>query len=109
MQSRGFLRSLRGVRAVSGKRPRKGAEKMGILNNFGDWMGFLKDRVAQAQGAGLDQQTIQSVAHQIGDYLAAEVEPRTPEQKLLKEMWQVANEQEQQAIANVVVKIVQKG
>ncbi|PTQ55909.1 MAG: YMFJ protein [Candidatus Carbobacillus altaicus] len=81
---------------------------MTVLNDFNQWTSFLKDRLNQAESMGMNEQTIQNVAHQIGDYLAESVDPKNKEQRLLADLWNVGTEQEQQALANMIVKFVKK-
>ncbi|MFC4183526.1 DUF3243 domain-containing protein [Saccharococcus thermophilus] len=81
---------------------------MSVLDNFEQWKDFLAERLQQAQQQGLSQQVISDVAYQIGDYLAEQVDPKNPEERLLADLWSVADEQEQHAIANMMVKLVQR-
>lgn len=80
---------------------------MSVLDNFETWKGFLANRLEQAQQQGMDQQTVSSLAAEVGDYLAESVEAKTGEEAALKELWNAASEQEQQALANVMIKLVQ--
>lgn len=80
---------------------------MGVLNNWEQWKDFLGDKLHQAQQAGLDQEVINNLAEEVGDYLASNVDPKNEQQRVLSDLWSVANEEEQQAIANVMVKLVQ--
>lgn len=80
---------------------------MSVLDNFEDWKDFLGDRLQNAKSQGMDQNVISDMAHQLGDYLASEVEPKNAQEKVLRDLWNVASEEEQQAIANVMVKLVQ--
>jgi len=68
----------------------------------------LADRLRVAESMGWSPQEITRRAAEIGDYLARHVEPRSPEQRLLKEMWEEADEREQQAIAGCLVKMIQR-
>ncbi|WP_020059072.1 DUF3243 domain-containing protein [Bacillus sp. 123MFChir2] len=79
---------------------------MSVLDNFEQWKGFLGERLDQAQEKGLDGGAISDMAYRIGDYLANEVEARNDQEKLLAELWKVADEQEQHIIANLMVKMV---
>ncbi|HEY8394511.1 MAG TPA: DUF3243 domain-containing protein [Thermaerobacter sp.] len=81
---------------------------MPVTDQFQQFARELSQRVRAAQSAGMSQDEIKARAQEIGDWLARAVEPRTPEQRLLKEMWQVANQQEQEAIASSLVKLVQR-
>ncbi|GLO66059.1 MULTISPECIES: DUF3243 domain-containing protein [Oceanobacillus] len=81
---------------------------MSILDNFDSWKGFLADRLEQAQANGADQKTISGLAAEVGDYLAQSVNAQNPEEEVLKELWNAASEEEQQALANTMIKLVQK-
>jgi nuclear transport factor 2 (NTF2) superfamily protein len=67
----------------------------------------LGQKVKVAKAAGMSQQDIQQHAQEIGDFLSSHYDPRSPEQRLLKELWSVSDRNEQQSIANAVVKLVQ--
>ncbi|TDQ39708.1 DUF3243 domain-containing protein [Aureibacillus halotolerans] len=82
---------------------------MSILDNFDSWKGFLGDRLEHAEGQGYDQKAISEIAFQIGGYLAEEVEGKNEEERILAELWKVADEKEQHAIANMMVKLVKQG
>lgn len=79
---------------------------MSVMDNFEEWKSFLEDRVNQARGIGMSDQTIKDVAYAIGDYLAQEIDPENREQRLLKELWDVSSEEEQQTLAEIMVKLV---
>ncbi len=80
---------------------------MSVLDNFDQWKSFLGERLEQAQDKGLDGGAVSDMAFRVGDYLANEVEGRNDQEKLLAELWKVADEQEQHTIANLMVKFVQ--
>jgi len=80
---------------------------MSILDNFETWKDFLANRIEQAQDRGMSQETIENLAHEVGDYLAQSVEAENPEVAVLRELWNSASEEEQQAIANSMIKLVQ--
>ncbi len=79
---------------------------MSILENFDTWKEFLADRLDQAEDQGMSQSTISNVAHEVGDYLSEHVDVKNKEAAVLKELWNVASEEEQQAIANTMIKLV---
>jgi len=80
---------------------------MSILDNWEQWKNFLGDRLNQAQNEGMDQSVIKDMAYQIGDYLANNVDPKNEQERVLADLWSVATEEEQHAIANMMVKLVQ--
>lgn len=81
---------------------------MSVLQNFDEWKKFLKDRVEQASDLGMDKATIQDLAYEIGDYLAKDVDPKNEQERLLKELWDVADENEQRVMADLMVKLVDR-
>ncbi|MEW9050734.1 MAG: DUF3243 domain-containing protein [Neobacillus sp.] len=80
---------------------------MSVLDNWKQWEDFLADRLHQAQDQGMSEGAISSLAYQIGDYLSTQVEPKNEQEKVLADLWSVASKEEQQAIANMMVKLVQ--
>lgn len=80
---------------------------MSVLDNFESWKDFLANRLDQAQDQGMSQQTVTNVAYEIGDYLAKSVDAKNDEQAVLRELWNAASKEEQQAIASAMVKLVQ--
>ena len=80
---------------------------MSVLDNWKQWEDFLADRLHQAQDSGMDKGAIGGLAFQIGDYLSSQVEPQNEQERTLSDLWSVASEEEQHAIANAMVKLVQ--
>ncbi|GED70163.1 hypothetical protein BRE01_38650 [Brevibacillus reuszeri] len=80
---------------------------MSILDNFRDWKEFLGDRVEQAKQAGMESETLENVAYQIGGYLAEQVDPKNDQERLLKQLWDAGDQQQKQALASLMVKLVQ--
>ncbi|MCL6449080.1 MAG: DUF3243 domain-containing protein [Armatimonadetes bacterium] len=70
------------------------------------WKRFLGQTVEFAGELGISRDRIVAFARQAGDLLAENVPPATPEQKTLKELWAVADENEKQALANLMTKLV---
>ncbi|MHA6251228.1 DUF3243 family protein [Oceanobacillus sp. CAU 1775] len=81
---------------------------MSVLDNFDTWKGFLANRLQQAKENGMDHDTITNVAHEVGDYLAEHVGAKNKEEAVLKELWNAASEEEQQAIASSMIKYVEQ-
>ncbi len=81
---------------------------MSVVENFDEWKGYLSKRIAQAESMGVSQETIQQTASRIGDFLAENIEPDIRENQLLKELWTNSSDEEQQAIANALVKMLEK-
>jgi hypothetical protein len=80
---------------------------MSVLDNWKQWEDFLADRLHQAQNEGMSEGAISALALQIGDYLSEQVEPKNEQERILADLWSVADKEEQAAIANIMVKLVQ--
>lgn len=81
---------------------------MSVLDNFETWKGFLSNKLQEATKSGVGQQAISNIAVEVGDYLSEHVEAKNEEEALLRDLWNVASEEEQQAIANLMMKLVQE-
>ncbi|KGP73527.1 DUF3243 domain-containing protein [Pontibacillus yanchengensis] len=80
---------------------------MSVLDNFESWKDFLGDRLHQAQGDGMNDQTVSNLAYEVGEYLATQVDAKNDQEAVLRDLWNVASEEEQHMIANMMVKLVQ--
>ncbi|HYK74864.1 MAG TPA: DUF3243 domain-containing protein [Pseudoneobacillus sp.] len=81
---------------------------MSVLDNWQQWKDFLGERLNQAESEGMNKGVVNDLAYQIGDYLAAQVDPKNEQERILADLWSVATEEEQHAIASMMVKLVQK-
>ena len=64
---------------------------MSVLDNWQQWKDFLGDRLHQGQNQGMNKETVNDLAYQIGDYLAKQVEPKNDQEKILADLWSVAS------------------
>ncbi|WP_075617584.1 DUF3243 domain-containing protein [Paenisporosarcina indica] len=81
---------------------------MALLENWQKWTNFLGANVMNAEATGMSKKAIQSTAFEIGSYLAKNVDPKNEQERVLSDLWSVASENEQHALANMVVKLVQQ-
>lgn len=83
------------------------------INNsetFGEWdkwKGTLAKTVSIAEIVGLSQKTIEKIAVKIGNILSASVDPENREQRLLQELWIVADDDERMVLSKLIVKMLQ--
>ncbi|MBP1991270.1 DUF3243 domain-containing protein [Paenibacillus eucommiae] len=77
-----------------------------VLKVFEKWKEFLAERVSQAERAGMSEETVSKLAFQIGEFLADKVDPKNEQERVLKELWDVGNEEERRTIAKLMVKLV---
>ncbi|MGM0880811.1 MAG: DUF3243 domain-containing protein [Bacillota bacterium] len=78
-----------------------------VLSNFATWKHFLADRVSHAKNAGMTEETISTLAYEIGSFLDEKVDPKNEEERVLKQLWDVGDEAERKTIARLMVKLVQ--
>jgi hypothetical protein len=81
---------------------------MSVLDNFETWKGFLSNKLQEATEKGIGQQVTSNIAVEVGNYLSENVEAKNEEEALLRDLWNSASSEEQQAIANIMIKLVQK-
>jgi hypothetical protein len=79
-----------------------------VLKSFDKWKQFLGERVSQAELVGMNEETVTKLAFQIGEYLQDKIDPQNDEERVLKELWDVGNEQERKTLAHLMVKLVNK-
>ena len=76
-----------------------------VLESFQKWKEFLGERVTEAEKSGMSDDTIAKLAVQIGEFLSNKIDPENKEERVLKELWTVADESEKKAIAKCMMKI----
>lgn len=80
-----------------------------VLKVFDRWKEFLNDRIQQAENFGMSDETINKMAVQIGEFLADKVDPENKEERVLKELWDVADQNEKATLAKLMIKLVTPG
>jgi hypothetical protein len=91
--------------------PKQAAAKMNedkkeeILEQYDSFKNYLGDQVHKGEKLGLGEEALSKGAKRVADYLAEHEEPRNREQKVLNEMWNVANKEEREHMAHVLVKL----
>ncbi|RUL55191.1 MULTISPECIES: DUF3243 domain-containing protein [Lysinibacillus] len=78
-----------------------------LLENWEKWTSFLGQQVQEAKEHGMSKKVIEKTAVQIGDYLAKNVDPKNEQERVLSDLWGVADSEEKHALANCIIKLVQ--
>lgn len=81
---------------------------MQLMDNWNDWRKTLGKAVDLGETVGMSNETITNIAEKVGTYLSNNVDPHNDEERLLKEMWDAADENERQTLARLVVRIADK-
>lgn len=75
-----------------------------ILQHFGQFRDYLGDQVQKGEKLGLGEDGLAKGAKRVGDYLANNKEPKNREEKLLQELWKVADEDERKTLGRLLVR-----
>lgn len=79
---------------------------MSVLNDWNQWKDFLGDRIQQAEKLGVNEEALAGFAKKIGDYLSKNVDPKTEQERVLSDLWHVADENDRLILARLMMKLV---
>lgn len=71
------------------------------------WKETLAKTVSLAETVGMSEKTIDTIAVKVGTILSARVDPENREQRLLQELWRVADDDERAVLAKLIVNMLQ--
>lgn len=84
-------------------------EKDQILENYNEFLGYLGKQVGKGEKLGMGEDQLAKTAKKLADYLANNVEPRNREEKVLKEMWSVAeDDNEKEVFSKLLVRLAKQ-
>lgn len=76
-----------------------------MAQNLENFPKDIAEKIQEGKRAGLtDQQIAEGIVH-LGDVMSKFVKPDSPEEALMKKMWQVSNDQEKRTMANLIVRM----
>lgn len=81
---------------------------METLENWDKWKEALGKAVDIGETVGMSNKTINNIAEKLGTFLSNNVNPHNDEERLLKELWDVAAEDDRKILAKLIVKITDK-
>lgn len=76
--------------------------------SWDNWKKYLGQAMEFAEELGISREKIQSYAMTAGSILADNVQPANPEQKAVKELWDVADKSEQEVLARLMTKLASR-
>lgn len=79
-----------------------------VLKNYDGWKKFLGDRVKNAKSMGMSEDTISKLAYEIGSFLDEKIDPQNSQERTIKELWDVGDEQDRKTIAKLMVRLAEK-
>lgn len=80
--------------------------RMEIDSGWHEWKNTLGKFVHGGKAIGFSEKRIENMAKGIGDFFADHFDPGNREQRLLKELWEQGNDNEKQALASLMTRMV---
>ena len=81
---------------------------MDFVKDWASWRGHLQDAIKRGRDFGMSDEMIQKLSVKVGDFLAKKVCPATPEEELMKDMWEIGTKEERKTLATLMFKLVSK-
>lgn len=81
---------------------------MKLLDDWNKWKNTLGKAVDAGETIGMSDKTITNMAEKVGTFLSNHIDPHNDEERLLKELWDAADERDREVLAKLVVKIADK-
>jgi len=76
-----------------------------MIESFQKWQDFLGKGASFLEKLGLSDDNIAGLAKGMGDFLAGGVDPGNPQQRVLKDLWDSADDQEKHLLAKLVMRM----
>ncbi len=83
-------------------------KSMDLTEDWDAWLDRLRSGVKTAEKLGMSEERIQKVGKRLADHLSKSVCASTPEEQLMKDLWNVASEEEREAMTSVFFKLLDK-
>jgi hypothetical protein len=81
---------------------------METLEKWNKWKETLGKAVDLGETVGMSDNTINNIAEKVGTFLSNNVDPHNNEERFLKELWDVADENDRKTLAKLVVRMTDK-
>lgn len=78
------------------------------INTFEEWMDTLAEALKDAKEMGMSEELLEKGAVKMGEFLAQNIHPDVPENRFLKDLWEISNEEEKRLLARMMIKYVEK-
>ncbi|SDO45356.1 DUF3243 family protein [Alkalicoccus daliensis] len=82
--------------------------KQEILDSFQGFLDYLNKQVNRGEKLGLGEEQLAKGAERVAEHLKNHEEPQNSEEKLLQELWKVAEDEEKRHIARALVRLAQQ-
>ncbi|WP_252311537.1 DUF3243 family protein [Sinobaca sp. H24] len=83
-------------------------KKQEILDSYQGFQDYLKKQIHKGEKVGLNEEQLAKGAERVAEHLNKKEDPKNPEEKLLHEMWNVADDEEKRPLARVLVRLAKE-
>lgn len=78
------------------------------LKDWDKWKKTLKSAVHLGESVGMSEDSISKVGTKIGNFLSNNVDPENPQQRVLKELWDEADDNDKVVLSKMISRMVDK-
>jgi uncharacterized protein YpiB (UPF0302 family) len=78
------------------------------MDDWKNWKNTLGRAADLGETMGMSENTVTNVAEKVGTFLSNHIDPHNDEERLLKQLWDAADEKDRETLAKLVVKIADK-
>ncbi len=75
------------------------------MESFEKWQDFLGKGASFLEKMGISKDNVADIAKGIGDFLAQNMDPENAQQRVLKDLWDNANEKEKHTLATLILRM----
>ncbi len=83
-------------------------EAMDFMKDWDTWRSTIREAISQARNLGISEETIQEIGETLANFLSEKVCPATPEEELLKEMWNVSRPEERKVLTRILFRMIEE-
>ncbi len=76
------------------------------FTDWDKWKDSLRKAMNLGQKIGFEEETIVRLGRKLGDLLSWHADPENREQRLIKELWDVAEEEERKILTRLIIKML---
>ncbi len=78
---------------------------MDTMDSFEKWQDFLGKGAAFLEKLGVSEDNVAGIAKGVGDFLAHNIDPENSQQRVLKDLWDSANDDEKHTLASLIMRM----
>jgi hypothetical protein len=79
-----------------------------FIKNWNQWKKTVSEAIKMAKKLGMPDKMIEIASVKVGDFLTTRLCTESPEEGLIKELWEVATPEERKVMGKLLLKIMEK-